>query len=95
MESKLEIARKAALLLHSDAVDVKFVKTHKTGEDEFTAGRQGKTGQLTITLNPNGTKAAVEWKGRPKNRSTDYRVFRVEGLPTNDEVPEPATATSR
>lgn len=92
MESKLEIARKAALLLHSDAVDVKFVQTHKTGEDEFTAGRRGKVGQITITLNPNGTKAAVEWKGRANSRSTDYRIFRVEGLPTNDEVPEPIAA---
>jgi hypothetical protein len=91
MDSKIEVATKAALLLHGDAVDVKFVKTHKTGEDEFTAGRKGKIGQLIITLNPNGTKAAVEWRGRLSRRSTDYRVFRVEGVPTNDDSPSPAT----
>lgn len=90
MDSKIEIARQAALLLHTDAVDVKFIKTHKTGEDEFAAGRKGKTGQLIITLNPNGTKAAVEWKGRSKARGTDYRVFRVEGLVLDDEIPQPA-----
>jgi len=92
MDSKVEIARQAALLLHADAVDVKFVKTHKTGEDEFAAGRKGKTGQLTITLNPNGTKAAVEWKGRTNPRRSDYRIFRVEGMPLTDDVPQPATS---
>jgi len=91
MDSKLDIATKAALLLHADAVDIKFVRTHKTGEDEFTGNRKGKIGQLTITLNPNGTKAAVEWRSKKSNRGTDYRVFRVEGLSTTDEVPHPTT----
>ena len=91
METKLEIATKAALQLHPDAVDVKFVKTHKTGEDEFSGSRKGKAGQLTITLNPNGTKAAVEWKRRLSSYASDYRIFRVEGYPTTDEVPQSAT----
>ena len=91
METKLEIARKAALQLHPDAIDVKFVKTHQTGEDEFSGGRKGKAGFLTVTLNPNGTKATVEWKGRLNSRGSDYRIFRVEGYPTIDEVPQAAT----
>lgn len=93
MKSKLEIAQETALLLHPDVVDVRFVKTHKTGEDEFTAGRVGKIGQITITLNPNGTKAAVEWKSRLSNQGSAYRIFRIEGFPTIDETPV-ATAGS-
>jgi hypothetical protein len=95
METKLEVARNAALLLHPDAVDVKFVKTLKTGEDEFTGSRKGKAGHLTITLNPNGTKATVEWKGRLSTYGHDYRVFRVEGVPTTDDVPVPVAASAR
>jgi hypothetical protein len=93
VKSKLEIAQEAALLFHPDVIDVRFVKTHKTGEDEFTASRQNKIGQITITLNPNGTKAAIEWKGRLSPRDTAYRVFRIEGFPTTDETPM-ATAES-
>jgi hypothetical protein len=90
MEEKLEVAKQAALLLHSDAVDIKFVETHKTGEEEFVGSRRGLVGKLTITLNPNGTRAAVEWRSRQRNGSTDYRVFRVDGIPTTDETTSPS-----
>lgn len=85
MASKLEVARQAALRLFEDVVDLKFVETLKTDEDVFLAGRQGQKGSLTVTLNPNGTKAAVEWKGSRSKQSTDYRVFKVEGVPTTDD----------
>jgi hypothetical protein len=96
MEGKIAIARRAALQLFTDVIDVQYASTLKTGEEKFTARRQGKAGQLTITLNPNGTKAAVEWKGsstrgRLNSKGTDYRVFRVDDYPTTDESVTSAT----
>jgi hypothetical protein len=91
MEAKIAIARRAALQLFTDVIDVQYASTLKTGEEKFTARRQGKAGQLTITLNPNDTKAAVEWKGRLNSKGTDYRVFRVDDYPTMDESATSAT----
>lgn len=94
MDHKIAIAQKVALQLYEDAVDVKYTKTHKTGEEEFVGGRRNKAGQLIITVNPNGAKATVEWKGRLSSRGSDFRIFRIEGYPTTDEVPAPAIASS-
>ena len=85
MEAKVEIARKAALQLYADADEIKAAGVLKTGEEKFTGKRSGKIGELTITINPNGTKAAIEWKGRLSSRGTDYRIFRIEGYPTTEE----------
>jgi hypothetical protein len=40
--------------------DVRHVETLPTGEQVFEASYE-KTCQATITLNPNGIRAAVEW----------------------------------
>ena len=94
MDHKIAIAQKVAARLYEDVVDVKYVKTHKAGEEEFVGGRRNKAGQLIITINPNGLKATVEWKGRLSSRGSDFRIFRIEDYPTTDEVPAPAPKTA-
>jgi hypothetical protein len=87
MDSVIEVARKAALKLYDDAVNITFVETLPTGEQIFSGGRHCKVGKLLVSLNPNGTKAAVEWKSGDARRHTEYRVFQVEGLPLTNDVP--------
>jgi hypothetical protein len=92
MPSKIEIAKQAAQQLYADVSNIQFIGVLKTGEEKYTATRSGKAGELTITVNPNGTNAAIEWKGRLKSSRSDYRIFRIEGYPTTDDVPLPAAA---
>jgi len=87
MDPTLDVARKAALKLFDDAVDIAFVESRPTGEQIFTGGRRNKAGKILVSLNPNGTKASVEWKSGDGRRNTEYRIFRVEGLPLTGDVP--------
>jgi len=75
------IARDAASSLFPDAEEVVFSRSSSVGEQIYVGSRKGKTGVLTVTVNPNGAKAAVEWRSK---FATDYRVFRVEDLPAKE-----------
>ena len=48
------------------------VSSLPTGEKVFRVGVVGHEREATVTLNPNGTHAGVEWRNR-------YRVFKVCG----------------
>jgi len=47
----------------------------------LATSENGKLGTVTVTVNPNGAKATVEWKSK---RNTDYRIFKVEDLPLEE-----------
>jgi hypothetical protein len=93
MDSILDVARKAALKLFDDVVDITFVERRPTGEQIFTGGRRNKVGKILVSLNPNGTKAAVEWKSGDGRRHADYRIFRVEGHPVAVDENQTTTAS--
>jgi hypothetical protein len=84
MNSPLELARNTALLVFPDASDVKFGSVNKTGDEQFVASRQGKIGQLIITIQTSHNKAAVEWKGYLNKTASYFRIFRIENFPLDN-----------
>lgn len=81
MDINLILAQYAASSLFPDAGEVVFSRSSPIGEQIYIGSRKGKTGVLTVTINPNKAKAAVEWRSK---FATDYRVFRVEDLPAEE-----------
>jgi len=81
MTQNLPLAHIAASHLFSDVEALVFKGQGPVGEQIYTGTRRGKLGTVTVTVNPNGAKAAVECKSK---RNTDYRIFKVEDLPLEE-----------
>ena len=60
MSTLLKRAQSAARLILGSAHGAQHVETLPTGEQVFAVSSD-QTGPVTVTLNPNGVKAAVEW----------------------------------
>ncbi len=86
-DALIDRARRAASLVFDDVEDVRHVETHETGVAVFAATRRAG-GEVTVSLNPNGLGAGVEWRGRTKSGS-GYRTLRLQGLagPAQEGVP--------
>lgn len=72
MTEMLQRATSAASRVLGLVGDVRHVETLPTGEQVFEASYE-ETCQATITLNPNGIRAAVEWP-------SGYKICDVEPL---------------
>ena len=78
MDEMIERARRAASLVVDDVEAVSHVETLPTGVRVFAATCRGRAGRVTVTLNPNGLGAGVEW--RHKTKGNGYRVIKIQGL---------------
>jgi len=72
MEDMLEKARQAASKICGKVSRARHVEALPTGEQVFRVGVVGRDHEATVTLNPNGLRAGVEWRDQ-------YRVFKVCG----------------
>lgn len=72
MSEVTDQAARAAAHICGEVASVRHVETLPTGEQVCVAGIVGHEREATVTLNPNGTSAGVEWRDR-------YRVFKVCG----------------
>jgi hypothetical protein len=70
-------ARLAASQVFDDVEEASHVETQPTGVAVFAVTRRSGA-RVTVTLNPNGLGAGVEW--RNKTKENGYRTFRLQGL---------------
>jgi hypothetical protein len=75
----LQRARMAATQLFDDVDIVRFIDTEPTGERRYLVTRKGTDDVVTVTINPNGIKAGVEWRKGREGKS-EYRIFRLPDL---------------
>lgn len=66
-------AERAASQVCGEVTGARHAETLPTGEQVFRVSVAGHPCDATVTLNPNGHSAGVEWRDR-------YRVFKVRGL---------------
>jgi len=90
MNTTIELAQDAVKLLFPDSVDLKRDLTNKTKGEKFIANRQGKPGQITISIAPEGDKATFEWRGYLNKNASYFRIFRVVNFPLTLDQPTPA-----
>lgn len=70
-------ARLAASQVLPEIVAVEYLESRETGEKVFGVDLPGRRRGATVTLNPNGLAACVEW--RSKKTGPGYRIFRLRG----------------
>jgi hypothetical protein len=75
--SDLEKAKLAASQVLPELVAVEHAESRPTGEQVFSVELPGRRRGATVTLNPNGIHACVEW--RTKKSGPGYRIFRLRG----------------
>jgi hypothetical protein len=75
--SDLEKAKFAASQVLPVVVSVEHSESRPTGEQVFSVDLPGRKRGATVTLNPNGLHACVEW--RNKKTGPGYRIFRLRG----------------
>jgi hypothetical protein len=73
MRKMVERAEHAASQVCGPVSSGRHVETLPTGEEVFRVGVVGHEREATVTLNPNGQHAGVEWQD-------GYRIFRLHGL---------------
>lgn len=73
MEEMLDRAKRAAAQVCGEVTSARHAESLPTGEQVFSVGVAGHERAATVTLNPNGHSAGVEWRD-------GYRVFKVQGL---------------
>jgi hypothetical protein len=83
MRELIERATLAASQVFDDVESASHVETQPTGVSVFSVARRSG-GQVTVTLNPNGLGAGVEW--RCKSRGNGYRTFKLQGLAVEQEA---------
>lgn len=86
MHEILERAKQAASLLWDDVESASHVETHDTGVSVVAVARRSGE-RATVTLNPNGLGAGVEWS--TPSGTTGYRTFRLQGLVPAQEEKNP------
>jgi len=89
MNDLIDRAKLAASQVFDNVEGARHVETQPTGVSVFSVARRSGC-QVTVTLNPNGLGAGVEWKSKSREGS-GYRTFRLQGLVT--EPTEPGEAT--
>jgi hypothetical protein len=72
-----QAALSAASQMFGDAESAEHAGTLETGEEVYHVTRTGRDQPAVVTLNPNGAKACVEWRGREESGA--YRVFEIRG----------------
>ena len=72
VRDRIRRAERAASQVCGQVSRGRHVETLPTGEQVFKVGVAGHEREATVTLNPNGTHAGVEWRD-------GYRVFKVRG----------------
>lgn len=72
-----QAALSAASQLFGDAVRAEHHETLETGEEVYHVTRTGRDRPAVVTLNPNGAKACVEWRGQEESGA--YRIFEIQG----------------
>jgi hypothetical protein len=77
MTELIDKAKQAASQIFDDVESASHVETQPSGVAVFAISRRAG-GQVTVTLNPNGLGAGVEW--RHKTTGSGYRTFRLQGL---------------
>jgi hypothetical protein len=91
MNTLLETVQDTALLFFPDVGELKFAPDLKSKEKKFVGGRQYRTGQLSLVLNPAGDKLTIEWKGYLNKSASYFRIFRVVGFPiTTNNIASPS-----
>lgn len=65
-------AREAASQLVGEVASVKHAATLEAGEQVFHIKCRERPSTVTVTINPNGNKATVEWKSG--TRGTNYKI---------------------
>lgn len=80
MDCSLEGAKQAAAQLFDDVEKIMFLDELPTGERRYKVARVGRKDLITVTVNPNQVCASVEWKRVPRDRSSKYRVFKLQDL---------------
>ena len=75
--SDLDKARLAASQVLPEIVAAYHLESRETGEQVFGVDLPGRRRGATVTLNPNGIHACVEW--RTKKSGPGYRIFRLRG----------------
>jgi phage terminase large subunit-like protein len=73
-------AKQAAAQLFDDVEEVAFLDELPTGERRYGVTRANRKDLITVTVNPNQVCASVEWKRVPRDRSSKYRVFKLQDL---------------
>jgi hypothetical protein len=76
MNDLITRATQAASQLFDDVEGARHVETHPTGVTVFEVSRRSG-GRVTVSLNPNGLGAGVEWSC--KSRGSGYRTFKLQG----------------
>jgi hypothetical protein len=74
-------AEHAARQVLGDVSGLRYVETSEADEQVFAA-RMGFA-RVTITINPNGRRATVEWPGETQ---TNYRICQLPDPAAPDEV---------
>lgn len=77
MSDLVDRAKLAASQVFDDVEEARLVETQPTGVAVFNVSRRSGR-QVTVTLNPNGLGAGVEWRSKSKEGS-GYRTFRLQG----------------
>ena len=77
MASLVEKARQAARQVVGEVGAARDLGSHPTGERVFSVTPLGGGHPVTVTLNPNGLRAGVEY--RCPNRGSGYRVLTIQG----------------
>lgn len=76
----LQRALFAASQLFDDVADVRFVDSAPTGERHYQVTRKKSKDVVTVTINPNGLKAGVEWR-KPRGRKSSYKILHLADQP--------------
>lgn len=73
MPELMQKATQAATMTVGEVTSVRHAQTLAEGSQVFhVVCRERARGHVTVTINPNGHKAAVEWKSGA--RGTNYRI---------------------
>lgn len=78
-----KIATEVAALTVGEVASIRHSKTLAAGEQVFSVVCRERASRVTVTINPNGRKAAVEW--RSGSRGSNYKVCDLRHLAITKE----------
>lgn len=83
MSELLLRAQRAASVVFDDVVKARHERTEPSGVEVFRVSRRAGD-EVTVSLNPNGLGAGVEWRSR--EAGPGYRALRLQGLVPEQEA---------
>jgi len=87
MKHLIHLARQAAEQVVGQTTDARHVDTLDSGEEVFHVDCQASRVLATVSINPNGRKACVEWPSG--TRGSNYKICDLQDL-----APSSLTTTS-